>query len=138
MRVGLALSGGGFRATLFHLGAIRHLREAGILPHITHICSVSGGSILAAHLVLRWKDYTGEDEAFDAAAKELCSFVRQDIRGKIVRRMPLTVPLSFLGRRLGLSKKLRISRTDLLERYYDRYLYDHKDEFLIEYHKYVE
>ena len=58
-RIGLALSGGGFRATLFHLGMIRFLREANILPNVTHITSVSGGSILAAHLVLNWQRYTG-------------------------------------------------------------------------------
>ena len=36
-RVGLALSGGGFRATLYHLGVVRYLRDAGILPKISHI-----------------------------------------------------------------------------------------------------
>ena len=42
-RIGLALSGGGFRAALYHLGVIRYLRDAGILPQITHITAVSGG-----------------------------------------------------------------------------------------------
>ena len=32
--VGLSLSGGGFRATLFHLGALRRLSEFGILPKL--------------------------------------------------------------------------------------------------------
>lgn len=50
-RLGLALSGGGFRASLYHLGLVRWLRDGGILPRITHITSVSGGSIFAAHLV---------------------------------------------------------------------------------------
>ncbi len=44
--VGLSLSGGGFRATLFHLGAIRRLNEFEILPKLTTVSSVSGGSIL--------------------------------------------------------------------------------------------
>src|SRR5260370_8423712 len=48
--IGLALSGGGFRATLFHLGAIRRLHELGILPKLTTISSVSGGSILNGFL----------------------------------------------------------------------------------------
>ena len=47
-KIGLALSGGGFRGTLYHLGVIRFLRDAQILPDVTHITSVSGGSILAA------------------------------------------------------------------------------------------
>ena len=39
-RIGLALSGGGFRATLYHLGMIRFLREANVLPQVKHITSV--------------------------------------------------------------------------------------------------
>lgn len=54
--VHLCLSGGGFRAALFHLGALRRLNELGMLSKITHVSAVSGGSILAAHLArsLRW------------------------------------------------------------------------------------
>lgn len=48
--VALCLSGGGFRASLFHLGALRRLNELGILKQVNTICSVSGGSIIAAHL----------------------------------------------------------------------------------------
>ena len=51
---GLALSGGGFRATLFHLGAIWRLNEMGLLPEIARVSSVSGGSILAGLLAIRW------------------------------------------------------------------------------------
>lgn len=46
----LCLSGGGFRASLFHLGALRYLHDAGVLPQVTTIASVSGGSILAGYL----------------------------------------------------------------------------------------
>ena len=52
MTIALTLSGGGFRATLFHLGVVRFLYEAKLLDKVTDICSVSGGSILAAHLAL--------------------------------------------------------------------------------------
>ena len=58
-RVALALSGGGFRATLNHLGVVRFLRDAQILPNITHITTVSGGSVLGAHLALNWEAYCG-------------------------------------------------------------------------------
>ncbi|HUI85038.1 MAG TPA: patatin-like phospholipase family protein [Candidatus Binatia bacterium] len=51
--IGLSLSGGGFRATLFHLGAIRRLNEFGITPRLTTISSVSGGSILNGFLASR-------------------------------------------------------------------------------------
>jgi len=52
-KLGLALSGGGFRASLYHLGLLRFLRDAGILSQVTHITSVSGGSVTAAHLAFK-------------------------------------------------------------------------------------
>jgi NTE family protein len=50
--IGLCLSGGGFRATLFHLGALRRLNELGVLSAdaLRTVASVSGGSIAAAKL----------------------------------------------------------------------------------------
>ncbi len=52
--IGLALSGGGFRATLFHIGTLLRLNELGWLPKLTRITSVSGGSITAGVLGNRW------------------------------------------------------------------------------------
>src|SRR5438105_5519370 len=48
--IALCLSGGGFRAALFHLGALRRLNELGVLSTVETISSVSGGSIIAAYL----------------------------------------------------------------------------------------
>lgn len=52
--VGLCLSGGGYRAMLFHVGVVRRLDEAGILVRLDRISSVSGGSITAGALALAW------------------------------------------------------------------------------------
>jgi NTE family protein len=52
--IGLALSGGGLRATLFHLGALRRLAELGWLERIDRVSAVSGGSIMAAILARAW------------------------------------------------------------------------------------
>jgi NTE family protein len=52
--VGLALSGGGFRATLFGLGSLWRLNDAGLLGKLDKIGSVSGGSILSGVLAHRW------------------------------------------------------------------------------------
>lgn len=49
----LCLSGGGFRAALFHLGALRRLSELGVLSQVDTISAVSGGSLFAAHLARR-------------------------------------------------------------------------------------
>lgn len=52
----LALSGGGFRATLFHIGSLQRLNELGKLKDLKEITSVSGGSITAGWLGFRWKE----------------------------------------------------------------------------------
>src|SRR5439155_17731689 len=85
-KLGLTLSGGGFRATLFHLGVVRLLRDAKLLPQVKRIGEVSGGSILAAHLVLNWERYTGDEAAFHSVAQEIIRFVQLDVRGRVVRR----------------------------------------------------
>ena len=51
--IGLCLSGGGYRAALYHLGALRRLAELGILGQVRTVSSVSGGSILAAFMADR-------------------------------------------------------------------------------------
>ncbi|HMF13633.1 MAG TPA: patatin-like phospholipase family protein [Gemmataceae bacterium] len=127
-KIGLALSGGGFRASLYHLGLVRFLRDAGILSQVSHITSVSGGSILAAHLVLNWDRYNGSPEDFEAAASELISFVRLDVRNRILRRFPLTIPLRWLSWLVGLPTR-KLSRTGLLEYHYEKFLYGDKSLF---------
>jgi NTE family protein len=52
--VGLCLSGGGYRAMLFHVGALWRLMDSGKLFELTRVSSVSGGSITAAALALAW------------------------------------------------------------------------------------
>lgn len=56
--VGLALSGGGYRAMLFHLGTLWRLQELGELKKLDRISSVSGGSITSAKLALEWERIT--------------------------------------------------------------------------------
>lgn len=52
----LCLSGGGYRAMLFHLGTLWRLNELGLLKGLKRISSVSGGSITAGVLGLAWKN----------------------------------------------------------------------------------
>lgn len=53
--IGIAFSGGGYRAMLFHAGAIVRLHETGFLARASRISSVSGGSIVSAKLALEWE-----------------------------------------------------------------------------------
>ncbi|HLH90778.1 MAG TPA: patatin-like phospholipase family protein [Xanthobacteraceae bacterium] len=57
--IALALSGGGFRAMLFHAGALMRLHQLGILARVARISSVSGGSIAAGFLAAAWKSLAG-------------------------------------------------------------------------------
>jgi predicted acylesterase/phospholipase RssA len=121
-KFGLALSGGGFRASLYHLGLLRFLHDAGLLQNVSHITAVSGGSVIAAHLGLNWGRYTGSASDFDAAAGELLDFVRLDVRNRILRRYGLGFLLRGPRRLMGLSNR-RFTRTGLLEQIYEKHLY---------------
>src|SRR6266571_1505710 len=67
--IALCLSGGGYRAMLFHLGAVWRINELGLLPRLARISSVSTGSIVAGLLGLKWHllrfDAAGVGAAFD-------------------------------------------------------------------------
>jgi len=52
--IALCLSGGGYRAMMFHAGCLWRLNEAGLLGSLDRISSVSGGSITAAVLGMNW------------------------------------------------------------------------------------
>jgi len=89
---GLALSGGGYRASLFHLGVTRRLHELGILQNITRLSSVSGGSILAGFLAHRMLERDASRLEFDDWETEVSApfrkIVRKDIRtGLLVRHI---------------------------------------------------
>ena len=55
-KVGLALSGGGFRASFYHIGVLARLAEADVLRHVDVLSTVSGGSIVGAHYYLLLRD----------------------------------------------------------------------------------
>src|SRR5262245_39874081 len=72
----LCLSGGGYRAMLFHLGALWRLNELACLPKLARISSVSGGSIAAAVLGHRWGRLMFVDGVATAFQKEVVAAIR--------------------------------------------------------------
>lgn len=81
-KIALCLSGGGYRAALFHLGAVRRLNELGLLSRLDVISSVSGGSIMSAHLAIALRPWpvsgtVVDRSVFDATIagpfREFCS-----------------------------------------------------------------
>ncbi len=81
----LCLSGGGFRAAIFHLGVLHRLHEMGVLSKVKTISSVSGGSILAGHLADRMVHHgmnsLGEINDWDEQIGDpFLKFVARDLR----------------------------------------------------------
>ncbi|MEO7860091.1 MAG: patatin-like phospholipase family protein [Nitrospirales bacterium] len=68
--VQLALSGGGYRAMLFHVGALWRLNEYGQLSKISHVSSVSGGSLVAGLLAANWQELDFDKEGIARRFRE--------------------------------------------------------------------
>lgn len=106
---GLALSGGGFRATLFHLGSVWRLNELGMLPRMARISTVSGGSLLAGFLALGWRNLSFDGEG---VATNFEAVVEQPVLGFTARRLDAFIIAG------GLSPLVGVGR--LLEAVFDR------------------
>ncbi|MGH9942401.1 MAG: TRAFs-binding domain-containing protein [Pyrinomonadaceae bacterium] len=68
-KVGLALSGGGFRASLFHIGVLAKLAEKDALRSVEVLSCVSGGSIIGAHYYLEVRKLL-QEKADDEITRE--------------------------------------------------------------------
>ncbi len=91
MKIALCLSGGGLRATLFHLGALRRLNELGVLARVDLVSSVSGGSIINGMLALKWPQLANSNEGdlifrqYQSEVYEpLTEFCSHDLRTRVV------------------------------------------------------
>jgi len=113
--IAVALSGGGFRATLAGLGVLRFLAQAGLLGRVNRVSSVSGGSItnglLAVnHDALQQRGFSGE------AVDEL---LIRPLVDKISSRSFTTKLLANVWRALGSN-----TRTDVLAWAFDDWFFD--------------
>jgi len=90
--VAMCLSGGGFRAALFHMGALRRLNELGVLSRLDTITSVSGGSIVAAHLANTIRAWPEPGEVFEKWEEQVAApfraFVGKDLcTGPVLQKL---------------------------------------------------
>jgi len=134
-RIALALSGGGFRAAIFHLGVIRRLEELGIMKDVDVISSVSGGSIVAAYYVCemetrlrleeprRWRDTETRVAIFESIAKDFLKAVDHNLRTRALIFTPFFHPILFI-KTLVLRAFRSGARSELIQREYDRWFYD--------------
>src|SRR5262245_12155476 len=75
--IALCLSGGGYRAMIFHVGVLWRLYETHILKDLKRISSVSGGSITAGQLALKWgKLMSGPQPDMQAFGREFVAPLR--------------------------------------------------------------
>lgn len=88
--VGLCLSGGGYRAMLFHLGTLWRFNDAAYLERLERISSVSGGSITTAVLGFKWARLRFVNGVATAFRQEVVEPVRALARTTIDRRAILT------------------------------------------------
>jgi NTE family protein len=107
LRIGVCLSGGGFRASLFGLGVLRYVAESGHLADVAAVSAVSGGSLTAAVLAESWPAL--ERDGFSAQAFEqhvsgpfLEAVSGRNLRNRGIARWALT-RLSPRRRQLGTS-----------------------------------
>lgn len=92
----VALSGGGYRAMLFHLGFLWRLYDSGLLKDVERISSVSGGSITSAALALAWDRLGWSDNG--ASYRRL---VAEPVIA--LARKTIDMPAGFIGRIPALS-----------------------------------
>jgi NTE family protein len=107
--IGLCLSGGGYRAMLFHVGSLWRLNQAGYLPKLDRISSVSGGSITAAVLASRWGELNLGDKgkADDKTFEKVVAKPLKDFAGRTI-----DVPAVLLGTLLpGVTINGRLARS---------------------------
>jgi predicted acylesterase/phospholipase RssA len=76
-KVGLALSGGGFRASLFHIGVLAKLAEMDVLRSVEVLSCVSGGSIIGAHYYLEVRRLLQNKPDGDITRQDYIDIVRR-------------------------------------------------------------
>ncbi|MCK4664698.1 MAG: patatin-like phospholipase family protein [Bacteroidales bacterium] len=83
-KISLALSGGGFKATLFHLGVVRRLMELGLFNNIKTVSSASGGSILNGLLGLHYDKIKDIDDFDKLITTKIKKIVRINVRNRLI------------------------------------------------------
>jgi predicted acylesterase/phospholipase RssA len=124
-RLGLALSGGGFRAAFFHLGVLAQMARLGLLHQVEVISTVSGGSVIGAlyYLHLRELLQAKPDGQIDPEDyTRLLLRLERDFTAAVQRNLRTRTFANPL-KNLWMSLSPRYSRSDRVGELYDRYFY---------------
>ncbi len=107
-KIGLALSGGGFRAAAFGLGALRALHDLDLLRNVHVLSGISGGALISAI----WAYGPRSFSEFDAGAVNLLSRgIQLDIARKQLSPRHLTLDLLSLTRSCVPGLRAHMDRT---------------------------
>jgi predicted acylesterase/phospholipase RssA len=106
-KIGLGLSGGGFRASLFHIGVLAKLAELDVLRRVEAISCVSGGSIIGAHYYLEVRkllqskpdeEVTREDyiEIVQRVERDFLEGVQRNVRTRVAASPWMNLKMIFV------------------------------------------
>jgi NTE family protein len=120
-RIGVTLSGGGFRATFAGLGVIRYLADAGVLGDVRFVSSVSGGSVANGLVATRWPKLRERGFTADAVDQLVIDPISERVAAASLKSKLIRNVWRAAGRR---------TRTDVLAWAFDRWFFDgqHLDE----------
>ena len=123
-KLGLALSGGGFRASFFHIGVLAQMAMLGLLRHVEVISTVSGGSIIGALYYIHIKkllEEKADKEITDQDYIKVIKKIEQEFLQAVQRNIRMrTFSNPFKNIRMS---KANYSRSDRIGELYDRYFY---------------
>jgi NTE family protein len=125
-KLGIALSGGGFRAALFHIGILARLAEQDLLRYVSLISTVSGGSIIGAFYYLKLKQMLEgrRTDSLRPSAQAYCKLV-QEVETEFLAALQNNIRLSTFANQQANARMLSgdLSRTERIARLFDRYFY---------------
>ncbi|MBI4640380.1 MAG: patatin-like phospholipase family protein [Candidatus Tectomicrobia bacterium] len=124
VKLGLALSGGGFRASFFHIGVLAQMAMQGLLRHVEVISTVSGGSIIGALYYLHVKrllESKVDEEITDQDYQRLVEQIEVDFFAAVQRNFRMS---TFADWRANLQmRRSDYSRSDRIAELYNDLLY---------------
>ena len=126
-KVGLALSGGGFRASLFHLGVLARLAEMDVLRAVEVLSTVSGGSIVGAHYYLEIQEILSANRDKTISRKDYIDAVHRVQERFLagVQRNLRTRTLASLSENFKMIFSKEYSRSHRIGELYEDELYKH-------------
>jgi predicted acylesterase/phospholipase RssA len=121
-KLGLALSGGGFRAAIYHIGVLAALAEQDILKDVEVISCVSGGSIIGAFYYLKLKKCLESQADGSVNYVEIVQQIEKEFLAGVQTNLRMQV-FSNLWANLKMVISGKYSRTHRLGELYERHLY---------------